>query len=134
MMIVHERWSYKMSNYDLNIWDRLGYETEYEFEGWSISVYSIPEEGASYGSGELVTSLDLTLEESMALTLGESIEEGGDYTPDADFWLDLDSFTTIYNDIPFRVEAFLASLNKEEDKNDSTMLSVWQEVTSADRH
>jgi len=123
-----------MSNYDLNIWDRLGYETEYEFEGWSISVYSIPDYGSAYGSGELVTSLDLTLEESMALTLGESIEEGGDYTPDADFWLDLDSFVTIYGDIPFRVEAFLASLNKEEDKNDSSMLSVWQEVTSADRH
>ena len=120
-----------MRNYDLNIWDRLGYETEYELEGWSISVYSIPDHGSAYGSGELITSLDLTLEESMALTLGESIEEGGEYTPDADFWLDLESFLTMYNDIPLRVEAFLASLNKEEGKENGTMLSVWQEVTSA---
>lgn len=101
-----------MVNYDLNIWDKLGYETEYEKEGWHISVYEIPFEGSAYGSGNLREDLsfDLTPEEAKQLTLGWGPELGGDYTPDPDFWLDRDTFFGTYRDIPERVATLLKAL------------------------
>jgi hypothetical protein len=116
-------------NYDLNIWDEVGYETDYDAEGWSISVYSIPETGASYGSGDFVTNIYLTHDEARVLTLGQSVEDGGDYAPDSDFWLDLESFFTVYKNIPTRVEAFLKGLYMEEKEEEPNgLLSVWQEI------
>ena len=101
-----------MINYDLNIWDKLGYETEYEQEGWAISVYEIPFEGASYGSGNLREDLsfDLTPEEAKQLTLGWGEDLGGDYTPDSDFWIDKDTFFTTYKNVPERVATLLNAL------------------------
>jgi hypothetical protein len=116
-------------NYDLNIWDRLGYETEYAEEGWTITVCVIPSEGAQYGSGDFLTSLDLTKEESVALTLGVALADGGDYTPDSDFWIDLESFFVVYQNIPTRVEAFLRSLYDQKEENNE-LLSVWQELSA----
>ena len=100
-------------NWDLNIWDRRGYETEYREEGWHISVYEIPFEGAPYGSGEhrKDLSFDLTPEEAKRLTLGWGPELGGDYAPDSDFWLDVDGFFQTYKDIPDRVREKLESLS-----------------------
>lgn len=113
-------------NYDINVWDRLGYETEYEQEGWSLSAYSIPSKGAQYGSGDFVSELVLTEEEWKALTLGVA---GGDYGSDSDFWIDLESFFVVYRNIPTRVEAFLKGLYMEErEEKPSELLSVWQEV------
>ena len=118
-----------MPNFDLNIWDRVGYETDYESEGWTISVYSIPEEGAPFGSGEYVTGLDLTEEEATILTLGVAEEDGGAYAPDCDFWLDVHGFMEVYPYVPARVKAFLASLDSKEDESDG-LLSLWQELGS----
>lgn len=117
-------------NYDLNIWDRVGYETNYQEEGWTISVYEIPHQGAHYGSGEHITSRDLDKHEAEMLTLGKRQRDGGDYTEDPDFWIDLESFFVTYRNIPFSVKAFLTSLyeKKEEEKNE--LLSVWQELGS----
>lgn len=116
-------------NYDLNIWDRVGYETNYREEGWTISVYEIPHQGAHYGSGEHVASLDLDEQDVEMLTLGKRQRDGGDYCGDPDFWVDLESFFVIYKDIPLMVQAFLKSLyEKKEEKNE--LLSVWQEVGS----
>ena len=118
-----------MSNYDLNIWDRVGYETNYQESGWTISVYSIPHQGAHYGSGEYVTGLDLDEEDVEMLTLGKRQRDGGDYTEDPDFWIDLESFFVTYRNIPFSVKAFLTSLyEKKEEKNE--LLSVWQELST----
>jgi hypothetical protein len=99
-------------NYDLNIWDKLGYETEYAQEGWAIGVYEIPSEGASYGSGKFreELSFDLTPSEAKQLTLGWGEELGGDYCPDHDFWLDLETFFITYKDIPARVASLLKAL------------------------
>lgn len=116
-----------MRNYDLNIWDKVGYETEYAREAWSISVYTIPADDAHYGSGDFLTSLDLTPEEARALTLGVPTTKGGDYSSDPDFWLDLESFFVIYSEIPSRVQAFLTSLYEEKEGKDE-LLSVWQEL------
>jgi len=117
-------------NYDIKVWDRLGYETEYRQEGWSLSVYSILEEGASFGSGEFVSELALTEEEWKALTLGVASANGGDYTPDSDFWIDLESFFVTYSNMPTRVEAFLRSLYDQEGVRTDEMLSLWQELST----
>lgn len=92
------------NNLDLNIWDKIGHETEYKKEGWCISVYRIPAEGSAYGSGEFVTNLDLQTREARRLTLGLSKSEGGDYTPDSDFWIDALGFFVVYRSIPRRIE------------------------------
>ena len=99
-------------NYDLNIWDRRGYETEYAEEGWEISVYKYPYIGASYGSGEFMKDYTITLTptEAKRLTLGWDTDLGGDYTPDSDFWLDKDTFFQTYTDIPERVAGLLKAL------------------------
>ncbi len=119
-------------NYDLNIWDQLGYVTEYEHEGWRITVYAIPDDGAPYGSGDFVCDLDLTLEESEMLTLGVAPEAGGHYANDPDFWLDLEGFKEVYKNIPTRVRAFLRSLENGEweGEGNDRMLSVWQEFST----
>lgn len=116
-------------NHDLNIWDKVGYETEYAQEGWSIAVYTIPSDDAHYGSGDFLTSLDLTAEEAKTLTLGLALTNGGDYTPDSDFWIDLESFFVTYRNIPTRVHAFLTSLYDQKEENNE-LLSVWQELSA----
>lgn len=104
-----------MKKYDLNIWDRRGYETEYSEEGWYIDVYEIPSEGASYGSGEYMPELGfyLTPSEARELTLGVAEKHGGDYAPDADFWLDVEGFFAIYKSVPARVAFLLKALPVE---------------------
>lgn len=99
-------------NYDLNIWDRRGYETEYKEEGWHISVYEIPAVGSPYGSGTFREELgfDLTPEEVKQLTLGWGPDLGGDYTSDPDFWIDVQGFFTTFTDIPERVAEKLNNL------------------------
>jgi hypothetical protein len=98
------------NNYDLNIWDRRGYETEYQEEGWAIEVYTYHYLGASYGSGEHVDTIHLTPSESKRLTLGWGPDLGGDYTPDSDFWIDKETFLDTYTDIPERVANLLWAL------------------------
>ena len=98
------------NNYDLNVWDRLGWETEYEHEGWCISVYRIPEHGSPYGSGEFVKNIDLKPQESVALTLGVARADGGDYTPDSDFWIDAVTFFLAYREIPSRIKQEFAKI------------------------
>jgi len=108
------------NNYDLNIWDRRGYETEYEEEGWAIEIYKYPYPGASYGSGEYVQSITLTPEETKRLTLGWGEDLGGDYCADNDFWLDKDTFLDMYKDIPERVANLLWALPEYEQRVDIT--------------
>lgn len=106
------------NNYDLNIWDRRGYETEYKEEGWEIGVYQYPYAGAFYGSGEFMKdhTITLTPTEAKRLTLGWGPDLGGDYTPDSDFWLDKDTFFEIYTDIPERVANLLWALPEYEQR------------------
>lgn len=96
-------------NIDLNIWDRVGYETEYEQEGWSITPYTILAHGDSFGTGLMLESCEikLTPEEAKRLTLGVAKADGGDYTPDSDFWMDMQTFYLTYRDIPQRVDESL---------------------------
>jgi hypothetical protein len=107
------------NNYDLNIWDRRGYETEYKEEGWAIEAYSYPYLGASYGSGDHVETIWLTPAESKRLTLGWGTDLGGDYTPDSDFWIDKETFFDTYTDIPERVANLLWALPEYEQSLDT---------------
>lgn len=100
------------TNYDLNIWDKAGYESEYEEEGWVINVYEYPYPGASYGSGRMLEDKTITLTptEAKRLTLGWGTDLGGDYTEDSDFWIDKETFFDTYKDIPERVANLLWDL------------------------
>lgn len=108
------------NNYDLNIWDKDGYETEYEKEGWVINVYKYDYLGAPYGSGEMLEDRTITLTptEAKRLTLGWGPDLGGDYCPDADFWIDKESFFDTYTDIPERVANLLWALPDYEQSVD----------------
>ena len=100
-------------NYDINIWDKLSYETEgKETGGWRMNFYQYPQLGAPYGSGPMIEELDLELtpDEAKQLTLGWGQDLGGDYTSDEDFFIDVESFLDTYKDIPERVRAHIDSL------------------------
>mgnify|MGYP003654504582 CR=1 FL=1 len=100
------------SNYDINVWDKVGYFTEYKKEGWVLTPYTIVKNGDSFGSGEemLEHEIRLTKREAQRLTLGLDKAEGGDYTPDADFWVDAIGFYVIYRNIPRRVDNKLRAI------------------------
>ena len=118
--VINLRNTVMTNNYDLNIWDRRGYETEYQEEGWAIDVYQYDYMGSPYGSGKHVPehTITLTPAEAKRLTLGWGTDLGGDYTPDADFWLDKDSFLEIYSDVPERVANLLWALPEYEQSLD----------------
>jgi hypothetical protein len=106
------------NNYDLNVWDRRGYETEYREEGWAIEVYTYPYIGSFYGSGTYHSTIWLTPAESKRLTLGWGPELGGDYAEDRDVWIDKETFFTTYTDIPERVANLLWALPEYEQSLD----------------
>jgi len=124
--VINLRNTVMTENYDLNIWDREGYETEYEKEGWVINVYQYPAVGSPYGSGTMLEDRTITLTptEAKRLTLGWGEDLGGDYTPDSDFWLDKDSFFETYTDIPERVANLLWALPAYEQS-----IELWEHFT-----
>lgn len=98
--------------YDLNVWDRGGYEHDYAegSEAWRITVHELEQlEDGSYQTGkDLPIYLDLTPDEAKSLTLGWDKELGGLYTPDSDFFLDPRAFMDVYGDaVPVRVRQFV---------------------------
>lgn len=110
------------NNMDLNIWDKVGYETEYKEEGWVLTPYTINREGDSFGSGQELRSCEISLtpREAKRLTLGVAMADGGDYAPDDDFWMDMLTFYVTYRDIPERVDALLRFvLEKIAEREDS---------------
>lgn len=94
-----------IDNIDLNIWDKLSYETSGEQQGgWVINTYAIVHDWAGFGVGEqLPWTIELRPRDAEALTLGIAEEDGGDYAPDEDFWLDYEGFKSVYKNIPRRV-------------------------------
>jgi len=104
-------------NYDMNIWDETSYESGGEVTGgWKINFYQYPALGAPYGSGTMIQELDffLTEEEARELTLGWGTELGGDYTPDEDFWIDVETFLHTYKTIPQRLLDHIENLPEYE--------------------
>lgn len=97
------------NNIDLNIWDKVGYETEYKQEGWVLTPYTIVMEGSAFGTGRELPQYEigLTPYEAKRLTLGVAKADGGDYTPDSDFWMDMQTFYLTYRFIPKRVDEAL---------------------------
>jgi hypothetical protein len=108
------------TNYDLNIWDRDGYESEYAEEGWVINIYEYHTVGDPYGSGRMLEDRTITLTpvEAKRLTLGWGPDLGGDYTPDPDFWIDKETFYDTYTDIPERIHNLLWALPEYEQSLD----------------
>jgi hypothetical protein len=108
-------------NFDINVWDRIGYETSYKSEGWSLAAYTFDHQ-------HFVASIDLLPAEWQQLTLGENVW----YASDSDFWLDADTFMNTYPVIPARVRAFITGLFEEDRRKNDALLSVWQEVSTRD--
>lgn len=110
------------SNYDINVWDKAGYLSDYKKEGWVLTPYTINHDGDSFGSGTemLEHEVKLSKREATSLTLGLDMTEGGDYTPDADFWIDAVTFYLTYRNIPRRVDrklrAIMKAISTEEEK------------------
>ena len=103
------------NNIDLNIWDKVGYETEYKQEGWVLTPYTIVMEGSGLGTGRELPDHEITLTpyEAKRLTLGVAMADGGDYTPDSDFWMDMQTFYLTYRNIPKRVDQALRNVLKK---------------------
>lgn len=97
-----------MKNYDLNVWDWVGYNTGYFGEGWKIDVYECDENFRHNSMPERIIYLNET--QAKMLTLGVSEECGGDYCADTDFWIDPATFLETYNDIPRKVRRYLEEL------------------------
>jgi len=94
--------------YDLNIWDKTGYETDYEREGWVISLRSRwMVDGENVIGNDLPITMELTEKEAERMTLGKG---DGDYAPDSDFVLDPTALLDIYKDVPERVRLLVALL------------------------
>jgi hypothetical protein len=108
------------TNYDLNIWDIGGYETNYVEEGWVINIYQYPSIGSPYGSGTMLEDSTITLTpiEAKRLTLGWGPDLGGDYCADPDFWIDKETFFDTYTDIPERLANLLWALPEYEQSLD----------------
>ena len=108
------------TNYDLNIWDKDGYDSEYEQEGWVINIYEYNSVGDPYGSGRMLedSTITLTPTEAKRLTLGWGPDLGGDYCADPDFWIDKETFYSIYKDIPERIHNLLWALPEYEQSLD----------------
>ena len=103
------------NNIDLNIWDKVGYETEYKQEGWVLTPYTIVMEGVGLGTGRELPDHEITLTpyEAKRLTLGVAMADGGDYAPDSDFWMDMQTFYLTYRNIPKRVDQALRNVLKK---------------------
>ena len=104
--------------YDVNIWNEGWHELDHGVEAtnensqWKFSFNQIIEDYASYGSGIERPDLDIyiTQEEADQMTLGLSEEDGGDYAPDSDFWLDSYSILHVYKNVPQRIVDYLNNL------------------------
>ena len=100
--------------FDINVWNRGAYYTAHlpaiqQYDEWVLCPYTIINDGAGgYGTGEMREDLNLVLtpREWTQLTLGKSIEEGGVYISDDDFFLDSYSFEDMY-DVPSSVKVWL---------------------------
>lgn len=106
-------------NYDLNIWDEGMHNTchlpeDLQYSEWKISVHNLkqlPDGDIQCGDYLQAHDIVLTPQEASRLTLGYGDGDIiGDYTADSDFFLDIDSFFTIYKDIPERVKNELLAL------------------------
>ena len=103
-----------MARYDLNVWDRLGDETNYELHGWVIDVWQCNEHWSPEGFDPEMR-ITLTDAQAKQLTLGVSEADGGDYSWDSDFWIDPNAFLDTYKSIPRKVKRYLTELDTEWD-------------------
>lgn len=96
--------------YDLNVWDALGYHTEYATEGWRIDVYECYDDVYFEHHDNPTQIIFLNDTQAKMLTLGVANEDGGDYDWDSDFWIDPAGFLDVYKNIPRKVTRYLEAL------------------------
>jgi hypothetical protein len=104
-----------MTTYDVNVWDWIGHETEYAFEGWRIDLWECDDEYNRQGDLPFKI-IYLNNSQAKMLTLGVDEKDGGDYCGDSDFWIDPDCFLETYKNIPRKVRRQLSEyvIKKEE--------------------
>jgi hypothetical protein len=100
--------------FDINVWNRGAYYTAHlkpieQYDEWVLCPYTIVDDGhGGYGTGQEREDLNLVLtpKEWTQLTLGKSIDEGGAYISDDDFFLDSYSFEDMYS-LPASVRVWI---------------------------
>jgi hypothetical protein len=97
-----------MANFDLNVWDYVGYANDYDSEGWRIDIYECDESWHHYNRPAKIIYLNET--QAKMLTLGVAPELGGDYDCDSDFWIDPQGFLDTYKNIPRKVRRHLEEI------------------------
>jgi hypothetical protein len=89
-----------LDNIDINVWDRVAYETDGEHSGgWELHAYAITNEGHGYGTGP-------DLEHKLALRARDVMRMGLDWEGNDDFWLDGKTFLEDV-DAPRRVRIWI---------------------------
>lgn len=96
--------------FDCNVWNWVGHETDYAFEGWRIDVYECYDDVdfEHHDMPEKIIYLNTT--QARMLTLGLDEWGGGDYSSDSDFWIDPKGFLNTYKNIPRKVTRYLEAL------------------------
>jgi hypothetical protein len=84
---------------------------------WKILVSELTNELLPYGGGEFVLTINLSKKESDQLTLGISQNNGGDFTQDRDFGMDIETFFDTYRNIPKRIKTILNDLPGNGNRN-----------------
>jgi len=101
-----------MARLDMNVWDRVGDDTNYERHGWVIDIWECNEHWSPEGFDPFMR-IELTESQAKQLTLGVAKEDGGDYTWDSDFWIDPAGFLDTYKNIPRKVKRYLEALDTD---------------------
>lgn len=92
-------------NYDLNIWDKLSYDTDGRVTGtWVINPYVIPDESTGYGTKEMLSKTFWLRDYEV-----EMLEL---HKEDDDFWIDQESLMH-EKLVPRRLRKWLGGLSHE---------------------
>jgi len=87
-------------NFDINLWDRVAYETDGERSGgWEMRAYSLRQDGNRFMVGDM-------LPYGMKLRLKDILKMGLDWEVDSDIWLDAQYVLEDYN-TPRRVRRWI---------------------------
>lgn len=78
--------------------------------GWEIGIKDVKHSEDDHGMGDLLLIICLNDIEAEMLTLGQSPQNGGEFTGDLAFCMDIDTFFDTYTKIPKRIKKILMDL------------------------
>jgi hypothetical protein len=106
---MSQDWRIAMARYDLNVWDYIGYDTDYEREGWRVDVYECDENWQH--ADDPVKIIYLNENQAKMMTLGVAKELGGEYDYDTDFWIEPNFLLKTYSNVPRKLRRYIENLD-----------------------